>query len=418
VSIRQARPTGDHLPLNTLLPVATIFVANGFVIASSFSRLPSIRDRLHASPSELGLVLVSLGVGSIIGMPFAGRLIERYSSQMVSRLAMCILLAGWGAVPFIADSVIKLAALLFFTGVGLGAGGVAMNVQGHLVEERYQRVLMPLWHGLFSLGAVAGALAGALSASRQVPVTWQLPIISAAMLVPMWFATRGYLTKARCASPVALAIDEKPILGESQLYASKLEPSTLLNRSREGLNEIFLGLIAFATSFGEGAANSWLALVLVDDRGASPAFGAVTYAGFNIAMALGRFMGGNIIQRFGRVTVLRVGAALGSVGISALCLVPSFTVAIVGALAWGIGLSVVFPSAISAGGEVPDRGPRSIAVISTFGYAGFSIGAPIIGLLANVVPLDRALLTVALLVLLVAFLAPAVRERMHTIDLA
>jgi hypothetical protein len=57
------------------------------------------------------------------------------------------------------------------------------------------------------------------------------------------------------------------------------------------------------------------------------------------------------------------------------------------------------------------RSDKRCCLISAFGYAGFSIGSPIIGLLANVVPLDRALLTVALLVLLVAFLAPAVRER-------
>jgi MFS family permease len=111
------------------------------------------------------------------------------------------------------------------------------------------------------------------------------------------------------------------------------------------------------------------------------------------------------------VPVLRVAGALGSTGVAALCLVPSFPVAILGAFAWGIGLSVVFPSAISAGGELPGRGPNSIAVISTMGYAGFSIGSPLIGLLANVMPLDRALLTVALFVLLIAFLAPVAQER-------
>jgi MFS family permease len=169
-------------------------------------------------------------------------------------------------------------------------------------------------------------------------------------------------------------------------------------------------VIAFATSFGEGAANSWLALMLVDDRGAPAAFGAVTYAGFNGALALGRLMGGVIIQRFGRVPVLRVGGVLGSAGVAILCLVPALPVAILGALAWGIGLSVVFPSTISAGGEVPGRGSRAIALIATFGYTGFSIGSPLIGLLANVVPLDRALLTVAALVLLIAFLAPVAQE--------
>jgi MFS family permease len=83
----------------------------------------------------------------------------------------------------------------------------------------------------------------------------------------------------------------------------------------------------------------------------------------------------------------------------------------VGAFAWGLGLSVVFPAAMSAAGEVPARGSRAIAKVATIGYGGFLVGAPLIGLLAHLVPLDKALLAVAGVVLLVAILASAARER-------
>jgi len=66
---------------------------------------------------------------------------------------------------------------------------------------------------------------------------------------------------------------------------------------------------------------------------------------------------------------------------------------------------------MSAAGEVPGRGSRAIAVVSTIGYGGFLVGAPLIGFLAHMMPLDRALLAVAVLVLLIAVLAPAARER-------
>ena len=97
-------------------------------------------------------------------------------------------------------------------------------------------------------------------------------------------------------------------------------------------------------------------------------------------MALGRFAGGFIIQRFGRAPVLRVAGTLASTGVAALCLVPSTLTALIGALAWGLG------------------------------YGGFLFGAPLIGFLAHMMPLDRALLAVAALVLLVAILAPVARE--------
>jgi MFS family permease len=97
--------------------------------------------------------------------------------------------------------------------------------------------------------------------------------------------------------------------------------------------------------------------------------------------------------------------------VAILCLVPSTAIALIAAAAWGLGLSVVFPSAMSAAGEVPGRGGRAIGVVSTIGYGGFLLGAPLIGFLAHRMPLDRALLSVAVLVLLVAILAPVARER-------
>jgi MFS family permease len=154
--------------------------------------------------------------------------------------------------------------------------------------------------------------------------------------------------------------------------------------------------------------------MLVDNRGAPAALGAVTYAGFNLTMTVGRFAGGAIIQRFGRVPVLHAAGTIATIGVALLCLVPSTLIALVGAAAWGLGLSVVFPSAMSAAGEVPGRGGRAIAVVSTIGYGGFLLGAPLIGFLAHYMPLDRALLAVALLVFLIAILAPVARERQST----
>jgi hypothetical protein len=98
-------------------------------------------------------------------------------------------------------------------------------------------------------------------------------------------------------------------------------------------------------------------------------------------------------------------------GIAVLCLVPGTVTALVAAAAWGLGLSVVFPSAMSAAGEIPGRGSRAIATVSTIGYAGFLLGAPMIGLLAHRMSLVHALLAVAVVVLIIVVLAPAARER-------
>ncbi len=397
-------------PTGSPFAVAVMFFGNGLVLASSFSRMPGIRDQVGATPTQLAFALVCVGLGSLLGMPFTGRLVDRYSSQWVSRVATAISMFGWAIIP-LAHSVPVLALVLLIAGVGVGSGDVAMNVQGHLVEQVRRKVLMQYWHGLFSLGAVAGALAGALAATLGLPLGWQLPGVSAVLMVAMWFATTRYLPDAALRSTVTSSPLAEPIFDESQLLTSQPTPVVEVKRTTITRVEVVLGVIVFATAIGEGAANDWLALVLVDNRGAPAAFGALTYAGFNLTMTLGRFAGGVFIQRLGRVPVLRVAGALASGGVAALCLVPVTMIALLAALAWGLGLSVVFPAGMSAAGEVPRRGPRAIAVVSTIGYGGFLLGAPLIGFLAHMMPLDRALLAVAVLVLLVAILAPAARER-------
>jgi MFS family permease len=166
------------------------------------------------------------------------------------------------------------------------------------------------------------------------------------------------------------------------------------------------------TAFGEGAANDWLALMLVDTREASQSLAALAYAGFNAAMLAGRLVGGPAIDRWGRARVLRVCGATAAVGVLTLSLVPWLPAALVGAALWGLGLSVVFPASISAAGEiVPGRGADAIAVVSTIGYGGFLLGPPLLGVLAEAVALDRALLVVAVLAALIAVLAGIARER-------
>jgi MFS family permease len=405
-----AKPSAVLSSTGSPFAVAVMFFGNGLVLGSSYSRMPGIRDQLGSTPTQLAFALVCMGIGSVLGMPFTGRFVDRYSSRAVSLVATIVCLGGWALVPM-ARSVPVLALLLLITGAGTGVGDVAMNVQGHLVERHRRKVIMPHWHGLFSLGAMSGALVGAFAASVGLAIAWQFLGISAVLLLAMWLATTRYISDSDPHPSAGSVLGEEVIFDESQAVASDRSPSGQGRRQTIDSVEILLGIMTFATALGEGAANDWLALMLVDNRGAPAAVGALTYAGFNVTMALGRFAGAIAIHRYGRALVLRTAGVLACSGVAALCLVNLTLVALLGSFAWGLGLSVVFPAAMSAAGEVPGRGPRAIAAVSTIGYCGFLVGAPLIGFLAHMMPLDRALLAVAVLVLLIAVFAPAARER-------
>lgn len=375
-------------PAGSPRAVAVTFALAGVVSGAAFSRVPSLRSGLHATSAQMGLALVCIGLGSLLLMPFTGRLTERWTSRAVIRVLGVLCLVGWAAAAY-APSVPLLALALLVTGIGIGVWDVAMNVQGHTVEQRQDRVLMPMWHAMFSYGAVAGAAVGAVCARLDLSVRLQFPLLSLVGLFLLWGSTAAFVD------------DERP---------AAADPSSVVVRRGITRVEILIGLMVLCTALGEGAANDWLGLTLVDTRGLPEAFGALALAGFNLTMATARILSGRVLTRFGRVPVLRASGLVAAAGVTLLCLVDVPAAAAIGAMGWGLGLAVVFPSGISAAGGVPGRGARAISVVSTIGYGGFLLGAPLIGQLTRVMPLDRALLVVAVAGLLIAVVAPAARE--------
>jgi MFS family permease len=240
-------------------------------------------------------------------------------------------------------------------------------------------------------------------ARLDVSVRVQFPVLAVLSLALIVLCTRRFVEDEHGPEQLPQTAE----LGTTALGpVAPAEPARGITSS-----EVLIGLMVLATALGEGAANDWLGLTLVDARGLPEAFGALALAGFNVTMGTARLAGGWLIARIGRVRVLRASGMTAAFGVVLLCLVDSPVTAVLGAACWGLGLAVVFPSGMSAAGEVPGRGPRAISIVATIGYTGFLLGAPLIGQLSRFVSLDRALLVVAVASLLVVVLAPFARER-------
>ena len=201
--------------------------------------------------------------------------------------------------------------MLLIVGAGADVGDVAMNVQGRLVEERRVKVLMPYWHGTFFYRR------GFRSSLRlALCLVWATTTHYLQDRIPRSCVGTGPFRRAVVSGPRTIPLS-KSVTGQERRLA--LEPVIIL-----------LGIVIFATALGEGAANDWLALVLVDDWGAGPAISALTYGGFHLTMAVGRFTGGAKIQRHGRVPVLRWAGTLACARVTVLCLVNSTLIALLG----------------------------------------------------------------------------------------
>lgn len=379
--------------------VLAVFTATGFVMGQTVARVPALRDAVGASTGQLGLALMGMGLGSLLAMPFTGRLVDRAGSRTVVTVAAVVGCLGYAALAA-APSVALLMTTFLVTGTAVGVWDVAMNIQASHVERQRDRAWMPLFHAAFSGGAVLGAAAGALAAWRGIGLV-QLPVLAALALAVAVGGARRFVPE-----------DHEDGGGhEGGGDAGDGVPGP--GRRRRGVTrlELLIGLVCLSAALGEGSANDWLALLLVDVQGAPEAFGALALTAFNLTMTVGRVLGGPAIDRLGRDTVVRVGGVLAGVGILVVTLVHSLALALVGGLLWGLGVSTIFPAAMSAAGEVPGRGNRAITVVSTIAYGAFLFGAPTIGVLAEHVGLDRALFIVVGFLVLMVVLAPVMRVR-------
>jgi fucose permease len=174
---------------------------------------------------------------------------------------------------------------------------------------------------------------------------------------------------------------------------------------------LVVGVVTLCATTLEGAAADWLALFLTDERGATASLAAFGYAVFAVAMAAGRFSGTAVAERLGRDGAVRAGGLVSFAGVLLTVAGPGLVGAYLGAALWALGVCLVFPAAVSAGGEAPYRPADAIAAVTTIGYGGFLLGPPLIGLLADQVGLGRALLVLLVLAGGIAALAPAVRSR-------
>jgi MFS family permease len=129
------------------------------------------------------------------------------------------------------------------------------------------------------------------------------------------------------------------------------------------------GMLAFPVA--DSAVSSWSATFLRDVLAASAAAAPLGYAAYQGALIISRLVGDGLVERAGRVRVVRLGGTLGALGFVAVAAAPSWPVAVLGMAATGLGLGVVAPLAFSAIGdrarEVVAAGRTRPAAVSRLG---------------------------------------------------
>ena len=381
--------------------VFAVFALAGIVFSSFASRIADSKASLGLTAGELGLTLFAASCGSVLALPFAGKVADRIGASRTVVTGIVVAAAGLLVVGFavdVAHSRLVMAGGLFFLGMGVGLWDVAMNLEGAAVERLLGRTVMPHFHAAFSGGTVLAALTGSLMSWASVPLVAHFVGALVVTALVGWWGVRAFLPRSAEEDP-AEADATADATAPARPRSAWLESRTLM-----------IGLVVLAAAFTEGTANDWIAVAFVEGHGVPPWAGVLAFAVFLSFMTIGRIVGTSLLDRHGRVPVLRVTFVLAAVG-SFMVIFGNPALAYVGTAIWGVGASLGFPVGISASADEPARAGARMSVVATIGYTAFIAGPPLLGFLGDHFTVLKALLAVTAMVFLAMLVIPATREK-------
>ncbi len=344
-----------------------VFAVNGAAIGTWIAHIPWVQERFGLSKSEIGLIIVGMSLAVMIGFVVAGQANVRYGSVRMVQLGgiACALAIN---LPVLAPAPVLVAVALFALGLSTATMDVSMNAHGVKVEQDGGKPIMSSLHAGWAFGGMAGAALAAAGAAAGLDGRIRVLIASLLLLAAVTFLTRRLGAGSRA---------------EGEEAAGFRLPSRSV---------VLLATLCLLVMVTEGAMADWGGLYLRQNLASSAAIAALAYSFFTAGMTVGRVFGDAVNHRIGPVALLRWGAVLTALPLTAFLVIGAVPAALAGLFAVGVGVANGVPLMFSAAGRLPDVAPGpAIGAVSSMGSLGFLAGPPIIGFLADAVSLPWAL---------------------------
>jgi len=352
-----------------------IFFLAGFITATWAVMVPFARANTGVNEAQLGTLLLCLGVGALIAMPVTGWLTSRFGCRRVILVAIALIIISTPWLSVLSDPLLLALALLLF-GVGIGVTDCAMNIQAILVEKQAAKPVMSGFHGMYSMGGIAGAGFMTLVLAMGFSVLTGCLLAVLAVIIMTLVSASGLLNFANPAEGPVFAVPRGSVL--------------------------IIGIICFAVFLTEGTVLDWSAVYLTDVRDIPVSLGGLGYTCFAIAMTAARLTGDRIISSLGRLPVVLGGALIAAAGMAMVTFIASWPLALLGYTLVGAGCANIVPVMFSAAGSQTVM-PQAVAVpaITTLGYLGVLSGPAVIGYVAHYTHLSFSFSLIMALMLIV-----------------
>ncbi len=357
-----------------------LFATSSLLFGTWVAAIPGIKQRLGFTDGSLGLSLLLSPLGAITGVLLSTRVFSKitvgrwmFNGYRVLCLIMILQINSVNRPMF--------WTCLYFFGLCSFLNGVSANATVNLMEKKTNRLLMSTCHGMYSLGGAVSAGLAALMFSFHLVSGWQIVMVASIILT-------------------VITANRKLLLANQDIIHSrsgiKLPSPTILG----------ISFICMVTFMAEGCVADWSAIYFKETLHAPKELVSLGYAGFSIAMTIGRLNGDGLIAKIGSKTIVICGCLLSALGFTLVVLVPIVPVAIAGYIFIGCGSSCIVPVLFSASANIPGVSTvEGYAMVTTGGLIGFLTGPSLIGFISEKSNLPQGLSLLILLTILAATVA-------------
>jgi MFS family permease len=370
----------SFIKIKPAVAVGFLFASSSLVFGTWVASIPGIKYRLNFTDGSLGLSLLLSPLGAITGMLFSTRVFSKIPIgkwMFYGYIILCfIMILQINSV----NRIMFWACLYCFGGISF-LNGVSANAAVNIMEKKYSRLMMSTCHGMYSLGGAVSAGLAVLLFAIHIPSGWQIVLVCTTIITVIY-----------CNKKYLLA-NEDIIHSRSGFQLPSL---TILGIS-------FICMVSF---MAEGCVADWSAIYFKEVLHSPKALISLGYAGFSVAMTIGRLNGDSLLSKIGSKKIVIAGSLLASLGFLIVVSAHIVSIAIAGYIMIGFGCCTTVPVLFRASANIPGvSAVEGFAMVTTGGLIGFLTGPSIIGFISEKAGLSKALSLLILMTLLAALAA-------------
>ena len=335
-----------------------------FMIGIYFVYVPWNIDRLDITESELGISICAFGFANL----FANQLGARVIVPKIGTTNTIILgIFIFSYLPLaIATAPNYFYFTLFFIPIGIGAGFIfpVINAQIAIIEQKTNKILLPVTQAFFSAGSLFGALGAALFI-KLIPDPRITFFIVGSMF--LFFSIIYYF------------------FGLRKIYEENEKVEKFKIPEKNILIYGFLLMMNFATL---GIIIDWSPVWLTKDLSAPLFLGGLAIMFFNAGEIIARVSASKLINKFGEIIIGSYFSIVSCVVLFITILTMNLNIILFGILIFGFGtanfVAIVLRQAISESNEGISL---TVSNLITLGFGGFIFGPVVVGYLAEFISL-------------------------------